>query len=490
MRRSVVSLLAALFVSMTAQAQTIREATAAGPQANAQVGIQATVDAFRGDLGNPNNGNAVGSQGAGRRQITWDGSDSSSAPALMPGDFFNAVAPRGAICRGDARIQFQISADGVGNNPTDTAEEFGSINATYPTAFAVFSSPRLFSALNNNVVEVDFVVPGSFDPALVTGFGAVFTDVDTAGSTMIEFLDVDGEVLLARDVLATAGNESLSFLGVTFDAPVIRSVRITSGAAALGSNDITQGGAVDIVVMDDLIYGEPVAIPDADSDGALDPFDGCPDDPEKTEPGACGCGEPDTDSDSDGVADCLDGCPDDADKLDPGACGCGVADTDSDSDGVADCEDGCPDNAAKLAPGVCGCEEADTDSDGDSVPDCEDACPNDANKLEPGACGCDEADADSDGDGVADCDDQCPDDANKLEPGACGCGAPDTDADGDGVFDCDEQPSPDPNESADPNDMTPMEMPMCGMCANGVAMSSLLLLANLTAVKAFRRRRR
>jgi hypothetical protein len=34
----------------------------------------------------------------------------------------------------------------------------------------------------------------------------------------------------------------------------------------------------------------------------------------------------DTDSDSDETADCNDGCPDDPDKTDPGDCGCGIAD--------------------------------------------------------------------------------------------------------------------------------------------------------------------
>ncbi len=487
MRSSFVSLLVALFVSTTSQAQTIREATAAGPQANAQVGIQATVDAFRADLGNPNNGNAVGSQGPGRRQITWDGGDNDAAPARLPSDFFNAVAPRGAIFGGDPRNQFQVSADATPAVP-GTLEEFGNINATYPTAFSAFSSPRLFCSLTNAVFEVEFVVPGSDAPATVSGFGAVFTDVDTAGSTMIEFIDVNGDVILSRAVLASPGNEGLSFLGVTFDEPVVRRVRITCGDSPLGANDVTQGGTDDIVVLDDFIYGEPAAVPDTDADGTLNPFDGCPDDPEKTEPGACGCGEPDTDSDSDGVADCLDGCPDDADKLDPGTCGCGVAETDTDGDGVPDCEDGCPNNAAKLDPGACGCDEADTDTDGDGVADCVDGCPNDAAKLDPGPCGCDEADTDTDGDGVADCVDGCPNDAAKLDPGACGCGTPDTDDDDDGAPDC--LKTGEPNDAPDPNEMAPMEMPMCGMCANGVAMSSILLLANLTAIKAFRRRRR
>lgn len=50
---------------------------------------------------------------------------------------------------------------------------------------------------------------------------------------------------------------------------------------------------------------------DSDGDGLGDACDSglpddCPDDPNKTEPGVCGCGVSDTDSDGDGVADCLD----------------------------------------------------------------------------------------------------------------------------------------------------------------------------------------
>ncbi|MBX2984279.1 MAG: T9SS type A sorting domain-containing protein [Flavobacteriales bacterium] len=70
--------------------------------------------------------------------------------------------------------------------------------------------------------------------------------------------------------------------------------------------------------------------------------DACPDDPNKLEPGACGCGIPDTDTDGDGTADCIDGCPTDPNKIAPGACGCGIPDIDSDGDGIADCIDSCP----------------------------------------------------------------------------------------------------------------------------------------------------
>lgn len=54
--------------------------------------------------------------------------------------------------------------------------------------------------------------------------------------------------------------------------------------------------------------------------------DACPNDPDKTAPGDCGCGEPDTDSDDDGEPDCDDECPMDPDKTEVGDCGCGVDD--------------------------------------------------------------------------------------------------------------------------------------------------------------------
>jgi hypothetical protein len=101
------------------------------------------------------------------------------------------------------------------------------------------------------------------------------------------------------------------------------------------------------------------------------------------------------DSDGDGVGDCDDGCPNDPNKTSPGACGCGVADTDSDGDGTPNCNDACPSDPNKIAPGVCGCGVADTDSDGDGVADCNDECPSDPNKTSAGACGCGVADTDT-----------------------------------------------------------------------------------------------
>ncbi|MGV7224590.1 MAG: PKD domain-containing protein [Nitrospinales bacterium] len=67
--------------------------------------------------------------------------------------------------------------------------------------------------------------------------------------------------------------------------------------------------------------------------------DSCPSDPNKTEPGACGCGIADVDTDGDGTLDCIDNCDSDPGKILPGACGCGVADVDTDGDSIFDCAD-------------------------------------------------------------------------------------------------------------------------------------------------------
>ena len=62
-------------------------------------------------------------------------------------------------------------------------------------------------------------------------------------------------------------------------------------------------------------------------------IDQCPSDPNKTEPGICGCGNADTDSDGDGIADCIDNCP-----SIPNA-----GQADSDGDNVGDICDNCVD---------------------------------------------------------------------------------------------------------------------------------------------------
>src|SRR6266581_6443686 len=131
-------------------------------------GIQATVDAYRTDLGTLNP-NVVGSVGSGRREINWDGvPDALSAPNLFPPNFFNTNSPRGVVFT-TGGTGFQVSATAASGTPV----EFGNINATYTGLFQTFSPQRLFTALGSNVLDVNFFVPGTTTPALTRGFGSV-----------------------------------------------------------------------------------------------------------------------------------------------------------------------------------------------------------------------------------------------------------------------------------------------------------------------------
>lgn len=217
--------------------------------------IQASVDAFRISLGTLNP-NVAGSFGSGRREINWDGvPDALSAPNNLPANFFNVNSPRGAVFSTPG-TGFQVSANTV--NSTFTPVEFGNINPSYPSLFAPFSAQRLFTAIDSTITDVSFFVPGSTVAASVSGFGAVFTDVDLANVSSLTFFDPNNTFLGTFFVPAASGNEGLSFLGVLFTERVGR-VRITAGNQVLGGNS-NESAAVDLVVMDDFIYGEPVAV--------------------------------------------------------------------------------------------------------------------------------------------------------------------------------------------------------------------------------------
>ena len=103
-------------------------------------------------------------------------------------------------------------------------------------------------------------------PATVTGFGAVFSDVDrpngngTLGlgkllaSAFIEYFDRNGRLIFSSFVPAAPGDGNLSFFAIKFDDARIASIRIKTGNVAPGPNDDEHH---DIVMMDDFIYGEP-----------------------------------------------------------------------------------------------------------------------------------------------------------------------------------------------------------------------------------------
>jgi hypothetical protein len=224
--------------------------------------VTAALNTYRAALGtlNPNN---PGSVGSGRREINWDGvPDSASAPNAFPADFFNANTngrARGTVYSTPGS-GFQTSADS--DNPTATPIDFANLNAQYGGLFRAFSAQRLFTAVDSTITDVNFFIPGSSTPATVSGFGAVFSDVDLAGSTYIEFYDASNALLTtAIAPVSTTANEGASFVGVQFTAgEQVSRVRIVSGNVAPGATGL-EGVGQDVVTMDDFIYGEPVPEP-------------------------------------------------------------------------------------------------------------------------------------------------------------------------------------------------------------------------------------
>ena len=244
------TLVGAAFVTGVAHAQVVVSASGAAP-----ADITAAVNSYRTLLGTQNP-NVAGSFASGRREINWDGvPDAFSAPNAFAADFFNANLPGRArgVEFSTPGTGFQVSANAV--NPTATPVDFGNIDPAYSGFFSPFSAQKLFTGIGSNIVDVSFFVPGSATPALTRGFGVVFGDVDLANVTSISFFDA-GNTLLRTDFASPfAGTETFSFLGVDFGSAVVGRVRITNGNALLAAGQ-TVG---DLVVMDDFIYGEPIA---------------------------------------------------------------------------------------------------------------------------------------------------------------------------------------------------------------------------------------
>src|SRR4051794_14444718 len=110
--------------------------------------IQATVDAFRAALGNPNNGNAPGPLASGRREINWDGGGppvDANAPGGTPFNVFLNI--RGG--------QFTTPGTGFVQAPPSGGADGGLAgffsNATYGDDFGVFSPNRLFTPVGSNI---------------------------------------------------------------------------------------------------------------------------------------------------------------------------------------------------------------------------------------------------------------------------------------------------------------------------------------------------
>ena len=239
----------------------VQQGSGANPAA-----IQSAVDAFRTDLGNPDNLSAPVPLGSGRREINWDGGGATNGTAAVtPFTVFQNIRGATVTTPGIGLTQTPITGGTVDIVPGGGLQgSLADINATYASTFVTFSPNRLFTPLGSNIADVTFSVPGTGGTVLATvaGFGSVFTDVDLASTTSIQYFNANGASL--GTFFAPTANNGLSFLGVSgFDEGIAR-VRITNGNSALGPSELAEA-FTDVVVMDDFLYGEPQVIPEPSS---------------------------------------------------------------------------------------------------------------------------------------------------------------------------------------------------------------------------------
>ena len=237
-----------------AQAQGFQVYSGSGATlAAAQTNFVAAIDAT-----NTNNAGAVPSQATGFRSVNWDAGIVPVDNNTFPSSFFNTLNGAFPVQRG-----LVVGAGGSTGNTgmRVSSQDFNDVNATYGAQFNAFSAANTFAPTTSNVIWVRFEVPGRLGVAAgVKGFGAVFSDVDTVGSTTMEFFN--GNTGIGTFVVPVRSDANgHSFVGVNFtNSNKATSVKITLGNGTLGAatNDITDGaGNPDLVVLDDFFYAEP-----------------------------------------------------------------------------------------------------------------------------------------------------------------------------------------------------------------------------------------
>ena len=195
---------------------------------------------------------------------------------------------------------------------------------------------------------INFAIPSRVCSALITcmAYGD-FTYFQT-------FVDVEANAVVTEFSIAFSGMDDGSRVSI-YNSAHPAGLVIPGSYVYLGGSGTTNlasyviAGEVNRVVItqvDDCCSQNNLRSALVVLNGEVIVADDCPDDPDKTEAGVCGCGVPDVDADNDGAMDCVDNCP-------------GVTNTDqtdSDGDGLGDACDACPADASNDADGdgICG----------------------------------------------------------------------------------------------------------------------------------------
>jgi hypothetical protein len=218
--------------------------------------------AFIAAIGGANNGGNPPPQASGFRAINWDavkldGTDFNGATTVISagktvGIPVNRFQGRGVLFD----EVYSVSGDG-----------YVSVNPNVAGLFPFFSASNVFAPFNGNNLDVAFVLPSDPSstpaPAAVSGFGAIFENVQKPNVSAIEYFN--GNVSLGKYFVPEGPVGATEFLGVLFDAPVVTRVQITLGNGPIFSffdGKVSAGPAgAELVATDDFAYAEPAAAP-------------------------------------------------------------------------------------------------------------------------------------------------------------------------------------------------------------------------------------
>jgi hypothetical protein len=214
--------------------------------------IIGTINQFRKILGDSLN--VAPGKTSGRREVNWDGVPANfTNNNTFPLDFFNLTDPAGANGRKRGLVYLA-----TGSPLRLDSSSFKDIDASYATQFIAFSQKKAIISANSTVSEIVFKVAGTNTDASVQGFGIIFSDVDEANSTTLQFFNGNKD-LGTYKAQPKNGSANFSFLGVHFQNDKVTRIKITAGNGVLaaGTKDVSNGGSKDLVVYDDFFYDEP-----------------------------------------------------------------------------------------------------------------------------------------------------------------------------------------------------------------------------------------
>jgi hypothetical protein len=155
-----------------------------------------------------------------------------------------------------AARQILLDTDPLSPNLLVSNDNFADRRATYAANFPTFSPKVNFKYTEDDGQKNVFLLADRQTPALTSAFGAIFTDVEKDSTSGLVFLDQFGNEL-GRFYVPAGANGQNQFLGVIFSRPVVARVDVLMGERGdeFGAiDDVSNGGAADLVVTDDFVF--------------------------------------------------------------------------------------------------------------------------------------------------------------------------------------------------------------------------------------------